>query len=288
MKPGEQSFHGGKVFCTKPCFNELFLDHCTNSTATGRAADQRADQRADQKAETANQTEATGQTEAANKKESTNKTETVKQTGTTNKTETVKQTGTTNKTETESKPETLTADNNDKIDQQTKAENNKCSWAARADHHTPCLHCVKCDHLIVNHRRLSDEYPHPKFSGYRENVEIYRVTNARRTSDPTTTNTRNLNANSTMNNLNLNRSVQASDFIGRRCVRCSRSVFAAELSPSINFPYHQSCLRCSICDRALQPAAHAVHDGLPICHFPCYNRIYNSYPYRKGWQECRP
>lgn len=180
-----------------------------------------------------------------------------------------------NRTEKQTDNRTDNRTDNDRIDQQTKAENNRCSWAARADHHRPCLHCVKCDHLIVNHRRLTENYPHSKFPSYRENVELHQAANEGRTSDRRP-------------NRTLNRSVQASDFIGRRCVRCSRRVFAAELSPSINFPYHLNCLRCSICDRPLQPAAHAVHDGLPICQFPCYNRIFNAYPYRKGWQECRP
>jgi hypothetical protein len=28
LKPGEQSFRGGKMFCTEPCYNELFSGHC--------------------------------------------------------------------------------------------------------------------------------------------------------------------------------------------------------------------------------------------------------------------
>lgn len=77
-------------------------------------------------------------------------------------------------------------------------------------------------------------------------------------------------------------------FFGNKCVRCSKPVYAAELCYSINFPWHLNCLRCLICNRILQPAAHAVHDGSPICNFPCYIKIYSTSGYRKGWQECRP
>lgn len=162
----------------------------------------------------------------------------------------------------------------EKTDQQKMKSDNKCDWTGKP-HPTdsPCLHCLNCEHPIINHQRfLTDNYPHSKFPGYKENVNIYQVNQKK-----------NLKTQ-----INLNISVQTSDFIGQRCVRCLKKVYAAELCYSINFPWHLDCLRCSICDRKLQPAAHAVHDGLPICNFPCYNRIYNEYLYRKGFQESKP
>lgn len=195
MKPGEQSFYGGKLFCTEPCFNELFLGHCTENPVVNANAE-----------------------------------------------------NATNADPTKERPV-----------------------------HSACLHCTNCERLIVDHHhhRLTSNYPHCKFPGYKENVETYQKNEKKLTGIAAVPN---------QAAANLNRSIQASV---HRCVRCLKTVYAAEQYQGINFAWHLNCLRCSICDRKLQPAAHAVHDGLPICNL-CYKRIYLFGGYRKGWQECKP
>lgn len=266
MRPGEQSYYGGRLFCTEPCFNELFLGHCTITKNVGTTAN-------------LNKTE----TEDANLKNIN--------TTTTTKIKTKIETNT-NKPETKGKVENTKVEKT-KVDK-TKVEKAKLETTIKPN--TPvettkietkqatCLHCTNCERLIINHHhlhhRLNDNYPHCKFPGYKKTVELYLAKQANLT--------KTLDKKYPNLTANLNRSVQASDFIGQQCIRCLKKVYAAELCYSINFPLHFNCLRCSICDRILQPAAHAVHDGLPICNSPCYNRIYSFGGYRKGWQECKP
>lgn len=145
-----------------------------------------------------------------------------------------------------------------------------------------CLHCVKCKRLITNyhhyHHHNLENYPYCKYLGYEKNFDNHTAFD-NQTEDQTKSKKRK------------NRSLQSKDpseFIGRNCTKCNKIIYATEVSYSINLPYHKKCLRCSICDRILQPAVHSVHDGLPICTFPCYNQIYLSNNYRKGWNECRP
>lgn len=76
--------------------------------------------------------------------------------------------------------------------------------------------------------------------------------------------------------------------VSSKCVRCSKAVFAAEYCYSMSYPLHLSCLRCSACNRHLQPASYSVHNQLPYCSFPCYFRIFSINGYGRGIRECKP
>ncbi|RWS16702.1 cysteine-rich protein 2-like protein [Dinothrombium tinctorium] len=179
LKPGEQSFHGGKIFCTEPCYNELFVGHCL--PAEGKNYPKGVD------------------------------------------------------------GEEL------------------CHWGKDGKADT-CMRCLSCERLMVpGDNATHDRFPFCKFPGYRVSREEDRAEKARK-----------------------------HPRVSSQCVRCLKPVYAAEFCYSMSHPWHIYCLRCASCDRILQPGAHAVHDGLPFCSFPCYNRIYAIDGFRRGIHECRP
>jgi len=66
-----------------------------------------------------------------------------------------------------------------------------------------------------------------------------------------------------------------------KCPRCNKPVFAAEEKLAGGRKWHPLCLRCGLCNKALDSVTLAVHEKNPYCK-QCYGRKFGPKGYGFG------
>lgn len=62
---------------------------------------------------------------------------------------------------------------------------------------------------------------------------------------------------------------------GTKCNRCEKTVYFAEETKAVGKTWHKACLRCTECNKTLDPGRLSDRDGAPHCN-PCYTKLYGA------------
>ncbi|XP_015906374.1 cysteine-rich protein 1-like isoform X1 [Parasteatoda tepidariorum] len=70
-------------------------------------------------------------------------------------------------------------------------------------------------------------------------------------------------------------------FVQTNCPNCENPVYFAERILCMGRWWHRSCLRCTKCNKVLEPTRLICKEGKVYCPVPCYNNLFFTKGYRR-------